>query len=82
MESTPIKKSTQSGERQHQAMTAQQRVIPGRYNPSVEVANTNKLEKSYFIKNKTSVNRVDSNAIISAMEARTRQRRLNLKSKN
>ena len=50
MESTPIKKSTQSGERQHQAMTAQQRVIPGRYNPSVEVANTNKLEKSYFIK--------------------------------
>ena len=76
MESTSIRKSTQSGERQHQAMSDQQGVIPGRYNLSEEVSNTNKLEKSYFIKNKTSVNRVDSNAIISATEARTRQRRL------
>ena len=60
-------------------MLAQQRVIPGHYNPLEEVANTNKLEKSYFIKNKTYLNRVDSNAIISAMEARTRQRRLEFK---
>ena len=71
MENIPIKKSTRSGERQHQAMSAQQRVIPGHYNPLEEVGNTNKLEKSYFMKNNTSSNRVDSNAIISAMEART-----------
>ena len=79
MVKTPIKKSTRSGERQHQAMSAQKRVIPGHYNPLEEVANTNNLEKSYFIKNKTYLNRVDPNAIISAMEARTRQRRLEFK---
>ena len=76
MEHTPILKATQSGERHHQAMSARHRVIPGRYNPSEDVANMNKLEKSYFIKIKISVNRVDSNAIISAMEARARQRRV------
>ena len=48
-------------------------------NPLEEVANMNKLEKSYFIKIKTSKNRVDSNAIITAMEARARQRRLEFK---
>ena len=70
----PNKKSTQSGERHHQATSAYQRVIPGRYNYLGEVANINKLDKSYFIKIKTSVNRVDSNVIVSAMEARAVQR--------
>ena len=46
----------------------------GRYNPSEYVANMNKLEKSYFIIIKNSVNRVYSNGIISAMKVRTRQR--------
>ena len=50
--------------------------IPGRYNPSEEVADINKLDKSHFVKNKTSINRVDSNAIVSAMEARDGQRRV------
>ena len=76
MEHIPIKKSTQSGERHHQAISAQQRVIPGRYNPWEEVANMNKLDNSYFIKIKTSINRVNSNAIVSTMKARARQRRV------
>ena len=63
----------QSGEHHHQATSDQQRVIPGCYNPSEEVANMNKVDKSYVIKIKTSVNRVDSNAIVSAMEVRARQ---------
>ena len=48
MEHTPIKKSTQSGEQHHQAISDQQRFILGRYNPSKEVTNINKLHKSYF----------------------------------
>ena len=76
MEHTLIEKSTQSGERHHQAMMDHQRVVPGRYNPLEEVANMNKLEKSYSIKTETSVNRVDSNAIFCAIEARARQHRL------
>ena len=64
----------QYGERHHQAVSAQQRVITGRYNPSVEVANINKLDKSYLIKIMISVNRVNSNVIVSTMEARARQR--------
>ena len=39
----------QSGERHHQAMSAQQKVISGRYNLSEEVAHMDKLDKSYFI---------------------------------
>ena len=65
----------QYGERHHQAVSAQQRVITGRYNPSEEVANINKLDKSYFIIIKISVNRVNSNEIVSAMEVRSRQSR-------
>ena len=72
----PDKKPTQSGERHHQCTSAHQRVIPGRYNPSEEVANINKIDKSYFIKIKASVHRVNPNAIISAIEARARQRRV------
>ena len=49
-------------------------VVPVRYNPSEKAANINNLEKSYFIKIKISVNRVNSNAIVSAMEARARER--------
>ena len=48
----PNKKSTQTGERHHQATSAYQRVIPGRYNPSGDIANINKLDKLYFIKYK------------------------------
>ena len=70
MEHTTIKKCTQSSERNHQAMSDQQRAIPGRYNLLEEVSNMNKLEKSYLKKFKTSVDRVNSNATISAMEAR------------
>ena len=51
-------------------MSDQQRAIPGRYNLLEEVSNMNKLEKSYLKKFKTSVDRVNSNATISAMEAR------------
>ena len=57
-------------------MSDYQRVIPGRYNPSEEVANISKLDKSYYIKNKTSVNRVNINAIVSTMDARSRQLRV------
>ena len=70
MKHTPIKKLAQSGERHHQAMSALRMVIPGHYKPSEEVANMNKLDKSYFIKIKTSVNRVNSNTIVISMEAR------------
>ena len=66
----------QSGEHHDQATSDQQRVIPGCYNPSEEVAKMNNIKKSYFIKNKTSVNRVDSDSIVSAMEARTRNHRV------
>ena len=52
------------------------RVVPGRYSPLEEVVNINKLDKSYFIKIKTTVNRVDSNAIVNAMEARAGQSRV------
>ena len=55
-------------------MSDQQSVIPGLYNPSEEVANINKLDKLYFIKFKTSVHKVNSNMIISAMEARAGKR--------
>ena len=72
MEHTPIKKYTESGERHHQAMSAYQRVIKDRYNHSEEFARINKLDRSYFIKIKTSVNRLNSNAMVSAMEALTR----------
>ena len=62
------------------ATTKPRRLSRGSYQaaitPSEEVANINKLDKSYFIKIKTSVNRVNSNAIISAIEARARQRRV------
>ena len=50
-----------------------QGVIPGRYNHLEEISHINNLEKSYFLIIKTSVNRVDSNAIIGAIEARARQ---------
>ena len=62
----------QSGERCHQAMSGQHRVIPVRYNPLEEVAKMNKQDKSYFIKIKISVNIVNLNVIVSAMEAHAR----------
>ena len=68
-------KSTQSGELRHQATPTYQRVITGLYNPSEEVANIYKLDTTYFIKYKISVNRVNSNTIISALEARSGKRR-------
>ena len=49
MEHTVIKKVTQSGERHYQAISDHNRVIPGRNNPPEEVANMNKLEKSFLI---------------------------------
>ena len=67
-----FKKSTQSGEHHRKATSAQHRIIPDRYNPSEEVANISKIDKCYFIKIETSVNRVNSNAIVSAMERRAR----------
>ena len=70
----PNKKGTQSSESHHQATSAYQRVIPGHYNPLEKFSNINKLDKYYFIKIKTSVNRVDSNVIVSAMEARAGHR--------
>ena len=70
MDHTPMKKATQSGERHHKSMSDQLRVVPGLYNPSKEVANINNLDKSCLIKIKISVNRVNYNAIIRAMEAR------------
>ena len=45
----PNKKFTQCGERHYQATSAYQRFIPGRYNPSGDIANINKLDKLYFI---------------------------------
>ena len=41
MEHNLIKKYTQSGEHHHQAMSDQQRVIPGRNNLPEEAANIN-----------------------------------------
>ena len=79
MEHTPIKKSLRSSERHHQAMLDQHRVTPIHYKPLEEVSNMDKLDKSYFINIKTSVNRVNSNAIFSAMEACARQRRIEFK---
>ena len=77
MDHTQINKFTQSGERHHQAISDEQRVIPGRYNPSEDVAKIDNIEKTYFIKIKISVNRVDSNEINSAIEARhARPRRI------
>ena len=76
MEHTPIKTYMQSGEIHHQAMSAYQRVILVRYNPTEEVATINKLDKYYFTKIKTSVNRVNSNAIGSAKDARAGQCRV------
>ena len=76
-----IKKATQSGERHHQATPDQHRVIPGHYNPSEEVTKISKIYKSYFIKIQTSVNRANSNAVVSAMEVWARQRRLEFKLK-
>ena len=57
-------------------MSDQQRFIQGHYNPLEEVANINKLDKSYFIKIKTFVNRVNTNVIVSAMEARAIHHRI------
>ena len=53
-------------------MSDQKSFIPGLYNPSEEVSNVNNIDKSYFIKNKISVNRVNSNVMVSAMEVRAR----------
>ena len=61
----------QSVERHHQDMLSHQRVIPGRYNPLEEVPNNKKIEKSSFIKIKTSVYRVNSNAITQKLEQET-----------
>ena len=42
----------------------------------------NKLDKSYFIKIKTSVIRINSNVVSIVMEVRARQRYVEFKSKN
>ena len=55
MEQTLILKTMQSVKQYNQTISAQKRVTPGPYNSSEEVAQMNKLDKSYFIKIKTSV---------------------------
>ena len=51
----PNKKSTQFGELHQQATSANQRVIPGRYNPLEYIVNINKLDNLNLKKLKTSI---------------------------